>query len=328
MIGPRPAGRGGSTARTALLALLAAIGTCSGCRGDSPRLSAHPLPPVEEFAFEPDVVLVATGGTNAMMELCDCPSSMTGGLSRRSGLIQSYRNAFQRVQVVDLGNALHYDPDERRNRFIPEAYAMLGYDVLLPGNHEWAQGPETLGERMTLDRPVLLATGVEVRNAPESLQLRRRLGVAIPGSEDIILLSALSGEALHFLPGQVRDRIEPTDLEKLGDLALKLRRSGKVVVVLVHGSASFARQVAREAGPVLILRGQGDQPRSHVDRAGASRIVTVGGSQVVSVVALKVKSPEQIEMDLRLETVDTRWPIDPRLLNLYRQYVAQVRGQR
>jgi hypothetical protein len=258
--------------------------------------------------------------------LCNCPSSLTGGLARRSGLVQSYRTSFEHVSVVDVGNALHYDPDAPRNRYVPRGYRMIGYDVLVPGNHEWALGPEAMGDRFTLDEPVLLATEMTVEARPADLRLRDHLRVGPRDGSGAELISAVGPEALLFIPGNLRERIRPPSLAQLAQRAQSFKDRGRAVIVLVHGSDRFARKVARQVRPSLVVRGRSDQPDSRVDDVDGVPIVTVGGSQTVSAIALRLDSDGRVELDLRLELVDKRWPIDPRLLQLYREFVAEVSG--
>jgi hypothetical protein len=241
-------------------------------------------------------------------------------------MVQSYRRSFDDVCLVDLGNAMHYDPQALQNRYLPEAYSLIGYDVLVPGNHEWALGPEVLAERITPDRPALLATGVTLGDPPGDLHLRSRLDMEPGGRGGLTLLSALSPDALHFLPAQVRSRIKATDKENLIKRIRSLRRSGRSVVVLVHGPIGYAREIAQEAQPDLILRGQGDEPRGKIESAFSVPIVTVGGSQVVSAVAVEIQADGRLRPELRLEVVDQRWPIDPRMRRIFKNYVGAVRS--
>ena len=71
--------------RGSILILLAALAGCrGGLRGDS-HSGTHrpPAPiPVQPFAMgTPDVVLLITGGTNGMLEVCNCSGPMPGGLA-------------------------------------------------------------------------------------------------------------------------------------------------------------------------------------------------------------------------------------------------------
>jgi hypothetical protein len=306
-----------------LTLLLALLGP-GACQTDKVRPMGLEVHDVPDFAFSPDLVVLATGGTNGMLELCNCPSSLTGGLARRSGLVQSYRTSFENVAVVDVGNAMHYDPDEPRNRYLPRGYRMIGYDVLVPGNHEWALGPEKLGDRFTLDQPVLLASDVAVDGRPADLRLRDDLRVGRGDVSGVQIISALGPEALLFIPAHLRKRIHPPSLDQLAARAERFKDSDQAVIVLVHGSGRFAGEVARQLGPSLIIRGRADQPGASVAYVGSVPVITVGGNQAVSAIALRLGSNGRLDLDLRLELVDKRWPVDPRLLNLYREFVADV----
>ena len=69
-----------------------------------------------------------------------------------------------------------------------------------------------------------------------------------------------------------------------------------------------------------MLRGQVPHPESVISEIAGKPLVSIGGTQFVGVVALKLAGGRITNLELRLERVDDRWPGDQRLLQTYQQY--------
>ena len=124
--------------RRILLTILAVV-AMAGCDGwfvrpqPAPKLADRPFVPASVKPFDmgrPDLVLLVTGGTNGMMETCNCPGPMPGGLARRSGLAGSYRAAFDSVFMLDCGDMFWVEPSDMRNGYVLQGYGQIGYDAV------------------------------------------------------------------------------------------------------------------------------------------------------------------------------------------------------
>ena len=124
----------------------------AGC-GEHNKETTHdrqepPPAPVSPKPFnmgQPDVVLLVTGRTNGLLEVCNCTGPMPGGLSRRSGMIVSYRHAYPRTLAIDTGDLLWVEPEDLRNDYVLKGYAQIGYDAIVLGDQEWGAAAAAQG---------------------------------------------------------------------------------------------------------------------------------------------------------------------------------------
>lgn len=307
------------------LALLIAV---AGCRPAAPGASHGQAAPPAEVPVRPfriaapDVVLLVTGGTNGMLEVCNCAGPMPGGLARRSGLVRSYRAAFRETFLIDTGDAFWVDPADLRNEFVLKGYAQIGYDAVVLGDQEWAAEGERIKRILAANDLAYLSSTVKT----PGLTLRDVVTRRWPRGS-VAFVSNVPREAFRFVPPQ---RVEPLSFAKPGGLAERIRRlkeGGSVVVMVAHAAEADLPAMVRACRPDLVLRGHTARTDEGVRRIEGTPVVKVGGSQTVGVVAMKLDGARLADLEYRVEVVDTTWPLDRRLIQTYQAYAHAAMRQ-
>ena len=300
------------------LVLPVALAGCPAGPHAGPHGQAEAPAPVAVRPFgisNPNLVLLITGGTNGLLEVCNCTGPMPGGLARRSGLVRSYRSAFENVLLVDLGDVFWVDPNDVRNRFVLRGYGQLGYDAVVLGDQEWAAGTRRIAELASQEKVNFLAGTVRSDVADLSRQVIREYGTV-----KLAVLADVRESAFRFVP---QPRVEEVSFRPPAELALqvkRLKREGFVVVVAAHMDPYGLESAAAELGADLILRGHTTRTEPKLLRLADTPVVKVGGSEYVGVVAMSVRDGRIVDLEYRAELVDTTWPIDGRLLQTYQAY--------
>jgi hypothetical protein len=262
----------------------------------------------------PDIVLLVTGGTNGMLELCNCPGPMPGGLARRSGLVRSYRAAFAHTFLLDTGDAFWVEPNDLRNDFLMTGYAQLGYDAVVLGDQEWAAGADRLAGLKAATGLTYLSTTVSAGELDAPRVVERQAGGA-----KLAVVCEVPRDAFRFVSPQ---RVAPLSFESPAQLAQRigrLKQAGFVVVAVAHMDGELLPSAGAAAAD-LILRGHTTRSEPKLLRVAGKPVVKVGGSETVGVVAMKLRDGGIAELDYRLETVDASWPLDMRLIQTYQAY--------
>jgi len=283
------------------------------------------LPPVgikvKPFAIgRPDVVLLITGGTHGRLEICNCPGPQPGGLSRRSGLVISYRRTFGNVLLLDAGDFFWVKPEDPRNAYVLRGYRLIGYDAVVLGDHEWAAlwGPL---RRLLAGQPLgYLSTNARARGVrlPAQRAIVRRLG-----NVRVAVVSYLGPRTLWF-PGGSADRLAVEGPEAVARRVAELKRQGCVVVLVAHAEAEELPPLGEIPDVDLIVRGNTARSEARLLRLGRTPMVRVGGADFVAAVAMKVRGGRIVAIDYRLEAVDLKWPEDPRLMSLFQAYAHEA----
>ena len=309
--------------RIAFWALLALAGCGPGTQERTHGQAAAPEPVgIRPFRFgQPDVVLLVTGGTNGMLEVCNCAGPMAGGLARRSGLVRSYRAAFANLLLLDTGDVFWIEPNDLRNEYVLKGYAQIGYDAIVPGDQEWAAGPRRLrellaGRGLTCLSPTVSAEGVRTIAAME-----RQFGPA-----KLAVVADARKSAFTFVPEDVVAKLSFADPAELHRRVGELKAGGYVVVAAAHMDEDSLASLA--SMPVdLIVRGHTTRSEPQLQRIGGKPVVKVGGSETVGVVAMKLADGKLADIEYRLEVVDTSWPLDQRLIQTYQAYAHAAMRQ-
>ena len=296
--------------------------TPSTAPASAPASQASALTPFKIAA--PDAVLLVTGGTHGRLELCDCPDTLPGGLSRRAGLIAAYRKAYPAAMLLDTGDVLSYEPQAAANRYVLVGYRMLGYDVVVLGDHEWSALGAGLAGLLRASPMTYLSTSATADSA--ELPVVREIVHQTPAGK-LAILSHLGPDTLLFAPHKATEKLKLDAIEATLARAARLKATGCAVILIAHVTEVELDELKISDAVDLVIQANvtHSQPRP---RAMAGRpILKVGGTDHVGVVALKLREGRIAEMDFRLEVVTEDWPADERLLKLFQAYVREVDTQ-
>jgi hypothetical protein len=300
---------------------------CPGSPSGQERLLSKNPPspiPVKPFTFgQPQIVLLATGGGNGVLEMCDCSGPMPGGLSRRSGLVLSYRAAFPNVVLIDTGDAFWRSGDHPANEFILHGFNQIGYDAMVLGDQEWMASGSRVHSLFAPGKMQYLSTTVSEASAPQGQPPLATVKVVkreFPKGK-IAILSDLRPQWNLLWSSQQTARL---DFAKRGELAAQvdqLHKEGYIVAVVCHGDDEALKQTAGQCAADFFLHGHKSRVQDKLLNIDGRPVVNVKGSEVVAVLGIQVKDDGKLaNLEYRLEKVEKPWPIDDRLLQSYKDY--------
>ncbi len=266
----------------------------------------------------PDLVLLVTDSTNGVLEPCNCATGMMGGLSRRSGLVRSYRAAYPDLVLVDTGDAFRVGhPRDPRNAFMLRAYRQIGYDAVVLADQEWSAAPSELRELLTKGPPEFLSTTANLAESPLPVV---RIVKRTRGKMKLAILSDTPRASPPLLTPEVAKRLAFATRKRLADEVAKLKREGCIVVVASHGFDAEAEQLARSTGAHLVIQGHYRTGDAVPERLPNPPVLRVGDMEYVTVLAWKMRGGGVVDFEFRRELVDKRWPMDDALWKTYEDY--------
>jgi len=302
--------------------LLAVIVCVAGCGPELPPSADGrkevPMTLVKVRPFRmgrPDAVLLFTGGTGGMLEVCNCSGPMPGGLSRRNGLVESYRQSFPDTALVDVGDAFWVEPSDIRNGYILRGYWQIGYDAVTLGDSEWAAGPKLLAEMLAVNKTPALSTTVTSPQVPAMQVFKREFP-----NVKLAVVTDTSPEAFHFVPKSVTASLRFAGQEELNRRIADLKAQGCIVVLIAHADEDSIEPIASQTEADLIVRGHTTRTDRKLAKVAGKPVVKIGGYDYVAAVAIKADGGKIADIEYRPELVDTTWPIDGKLLLTYQAY--------
>ena len=280
----------------------------------------EPPAPVRVEPFElgtPDLVLLITGQNNGQMEICNCAGeAMPGGLSRRGGLFVSYRAAFGHTVALDMGDFTYIQPDDLRNDYLARAHALLKYDAMAAGDQELGIGPPVLQRLIDDHRLPLFSTEASLKG----LDIPASKTISV-GGRNVVVFSAMEEDSLRYMPRDARVALvwrEQTLAESLAAVA-----ENDFVIVVAHGGEALVNRVAAMGRVNLILRAHTGVSDPQIRLAAGVPVVKVGGSDFVGALAVRFPNGPRVterDLELRVESVDVRWPADARVFQVYEAF--------
>jgi hypothetical protein len=264
---------------------------------------------------QPDAVLLFTGGTGGMLEVCNCSGPMPGGLGRRSGLVESYRQSFPNTVLVDIGDAFWVEPTDIRNGYILRGYAQIGYDAVTLGDAEWAAGAKPLAEKLAVNKTPALSTTVTSPQVGAMRVFKREFP-----NVKVAVVTDTTPEAFHFVPRSVTSSLDFAGPDELKNRIADLKAQGYVVVLIAHADEEVIEEIVARTGADLVVRGHTTRTEQKLTNVAGKPMVKVGGYDYVAAVAIKADGGKIAGIEYRPELVDTSWPIDGKLLLTYQAY--------
>jgi len=253
-----------------------------------------------------------------MLEVCNCPGPMSGGLARRSGLFLSYRHAFKRVLTLDTGDVFWIEPNDMRNRFVLKGYEKMGYDVVALGDQEWALQDRLLNEYLSGDSVTYLSSGICGENPVPRL---RKVVKKEWKDFRVAIVNHVGDGAFLFFDSNKKSGLKISPLGKLREIVSRLDDQGWFVVVVIHGTEHDLQEDMKRLGGDLFIQGHIRNSRNQIRWIGKKPVISVGSPDYVGAAAVDIdKNGELAGIDYRRELVDERWPSDSWMLELYQAY--------
>lgn len=175
-----------------------------------------------------------------------------GGLPARATLVENIRASHENVLVLDAGDINTGRPESNLFKGEPDilGYNFIGYDAVVPGNHDFDRGVEALTVQMELAEFPFISANIRLSDGgllarPYIIKSFEDFDVAVFG-----LTTADTPFITH--PGHISGLSFEDEVKTAMDLVPRLREKADVVIALVHlgiydtpgrGSIRLAREV-------------------------------------------------------------------------------------
>lgn len=140
------------------------------------------------------------------------------------------------------------------------------------------------------------------------------------GDVKLAVLSNVPRSAFRFVPRDRTGELAFADPNEPARRAADLKQAGFVVVLVAHVEEDDLDNIAATTRADLVIRGHTARSEPAARRLAGRWVVKVGGSETLGTVAMKVRDGSVVDLDYRLETVNTAWPLDKRLIQTYQAY--------
>ncbi|MBP7602790.1 MAG: hypothetical protein KBA15_02600 [Spirochaetes bacterium] len=278
----------------------------------------------------PRVTIVYTNSLNGNLDYCRCPSDPKGGLVKRATEIEAIRKTHENVILLDTGDFLTIDGDPLLARHVLDAYRVIGYDALLPGDQEFSAGTNffiahSKGLPLVAANLQVMKGGAWTYAFPRSLLIER-------GGVKIGLTGVISPAAFRYYPKKVTEGIRVLEASSaaLEEAAALRKRGAELVILLSHSGFEADLELEKTTRGVDVIVGGHSQTLVKEPHRGRSAVVVQAGANGAHIgileLALPPGGPRVLKNSFR--TPDEHRPADdPRIRRIIERYNAELKSR-
>lgn len=240
----------------------------AGCEGNTRSTTSVAAGAV--LATQPasvdSLVILYTGSTQGNFEPCGCGGVYEGGLGRRATVVEKLRERYPHLLLVDTGDLVSLANTEIQLEYLAQAYHLLGYDAVLPGETELGLGAEKLQAIARKWKLPLVLSNVKAKqdwSVPESITLTF-------GDKKIGIIGVIADQFFKKLSAKIRDQyvFEPP-LDSIHRLTGELRDCDAIILLSHLVLPERNAMVKDVAGVSVWINTGGHNPRT-VHPSGAA----------------------------------------------------------
>ncbi len=284
---------------------------------------------------EHEVTIAYTNNMIGEIRSCGCGAHDYGGLGRRATFLEGLRKRSENFLLFEGGDffGLGVNYSEQKARLTTQAMAFIGYDGIVIGEKDFAQGVEYLVDRVgSLKLPVVVANLVDTQSGELLFAASRTFET--PGGLKVGVIGVID-PGLAFpeavSPGRLRVDDPKAAIERevasIGDAV-------HIVVVLAHMPTMKIRQLGKQIPDVdVIVAGHDARPTRKATTVGnAYLLTTVDRGRFVGLAWATVDTKEGIvNLVTDVKPLGEDYTDHEAIVKLFQSYdmeIARVESQR
>ncbi len=266
------------------------------------------------------IYILHSNNTNGALENCYCPDHPLGSLEKRVEFVQSFLHAHPNTIIVDAGDIFSPVYRPLKDSLVAEAYKMIPYDAILPGDQELTRG-------QIYQETLLRNTGADIvlsNYSSDWLPGVLTKKVIKRGGRKIAILGLLSENAFRYYPNEVKKAMsiqEPVSV--IQPMINDLKKETDAIILLTHQGFDGDKKLAEKLLGVDVIIGSHSQTTiMQPEEMNGALITQAGkGGYYMGVVKLLFNARGKIQSKSGwLEAMTLDMPDDRRVMELIKEY--------
>lgn len=201
--------------------------------------------------------------TNGVLVNCQCPSAPLGGMEKRATYVSDWMKKHRNTLLLDSGDLLSFDGDEKHDRTMLNAMDALNYSAVNVGDQEFSNGFDFLSSNMSkLSIPWIASNLQSTGTIPIDIPRNRILHIS---GLNILVMGVIDPESFAFFKRIYGDiNLRAIDPEKaVIDIHKRAMSHSRVDIVVLLSNLGFDqdRELAKEIDFIDIIIGGHSQHR-------------------------------------------------------------------
>jgi len=208
------------------------------------------------FSQEKTLYILHTNNTNGALENCYCPDHPFGAVEKRTVFISEFLNKHSNVILLDAGDIFTMTHQAFKDSLMAEAYRLLPYDAVLPGDQELMMDPNEINRLFDKMGIHVVATNITVADIEGLLvsHIVERDGLKIA------ILGIMDPYAVKYYSPELKNHIQLEDpIVAVKKTMKKLTDQVDIFVLLTHQGADLDYEIAEKIDGLHLVVGSHSQ---------------------------------------------------------------------
>ncbi|MDP6033429.1 MAG: hypothetical protein QGH04_06215 [Candidatus Marinimicrobia bacterium] len=270
-------------------------------------------------AQDQTLFILHTNNTNGALENCYCPDHPFGSVEKRTIFVKDFINEHPNTVLVDAGDFFTMTHQSYKDSLMAEAYALLPYDAILPGDQELTMDGDKIDPLLGLMNTKIVGTNIAmdgVNNLVSSHLVDR-------GGYSIAIMGIMDPYAVKYYSDEIKEKIKlnnPIDAVK-SEMGI-LKNKADIFVLLTHQGADLDVAFAEKVKGIDVIVGSHSQSAMDEPKEVNGTLIVQAGKEgyYVGTVEMVLKGKEIVSKTGRIDTMKFTMPDDDRVMNMIHEY--------
>jgi 2',3'-cyclic-nucleotide 2'-phosphodiesterase (5'-nucleotidase family) len=271
------------------------------------------------FSQEKTLYILHTNNTNGALENCYCPDHPFGAVEKRTVFISEFLNKHSNVILLDSGDIFTMTHQAFKDSLMAEAYRLLPYDAVLPGDQELMMDPNEINRLFDKMGIHVVATNITVADIEGLLvsHIVERDGLKIA------ILGIMDPYAVKYYSPELKNHIQLEDpIVAVKKTMKKLTDQVDIFVLLTHQGADLDYEMAEKIDGLHLIVGSHSQSAIEKPEEVNGTLIVQAGKEgyYVGIAELIISGKEVVEKTGRIDTMRLDMPDNPTVMNMIHEY--------
>ncbi|MEA1882003.1 MAG: hypothetical protein U9N31_06330 [Candidatus Marinimicrobia bacterium] len=271
------------------------------------------------FAQEQTLYIIHTNNTNGALENCYCPDHPFGSVEKRTVFVEAFMGSHPNSILVDAGDIFSITHQSFKDSLMAEAYRLLPYDAILPGDQELTMNSDQIGRAINQMDINVVGTNISVEGVDNFLTSH----IVEKDGIKIAILGIMDPYAVKYYLPEQKDHIHLEDpIKTVKEEMDNLSDKADVFVLLTHQGADLDYALAEKIDGLHVIVGSHSQsPMDNPEEVNGTLIVQAGKEgYYVGIAELIINGREVVSKSGRIDTMKLEMPDDNRVMDFIHEY--------
>lgn len=272
------------------------------------------------FSKSNTLYILHSNNTNGALENCYCPDHPLGSVEKRVEFVQSFLTSHPNTVIVDAGDLFSPVYRPLKDSLMSEAYQLIPYDAILPGDQELTRGELYLNTFLTNTHSDIVLSN----HSSEWLKGSITEKIVTRGNKKIGIIGVIHKNIFRYYPKEVQGSIEIDDpITTVKSLVNSLKKKTDLIIVLTHQGFDEDTRLAEAVPGVDVIIGSHSQSTIMKPKETNGAIIAQTGKNgyYMGVVKVVFNSNNQVMSKTGwLEALTLDMSDHPRVMELIQEY--------